>query len=314
MPKIEAAQRTSIGEMMEMETSPTAVADPIALPRSYGAWGVLWQDSHHGRMWNDGLAKWRPLAIASAGISPAVSRGGEPPRRAVGYLRGLLSETERKNGWQLAEHLGEATPDGVQHLLARADWDADAVRDDLVEYVRDHLGTPNGVLIVDATGFLKKGTKSCGVIRQYSGTAGRIENCQIGVFLAYAGAKGHALVDRALYLPKEWSHDRPRCDEAGVPKSVSFAQAVSGRADADASLVSWTDRPVADRRCRVWPRPSVSEISGGSRSGLCAGGAGQSTAVRWGIPHDGLGDRRRLSVLGVAAGQRRGRLERTARV
>ena len=141
----------------------------------------------------------------------------EPRRRAVGYLRGLLSNAERKNGWQLAEHLGEATPDGVQHLLARADWDADAVRDDLIDYVRENLGDPAGVLVVDETGFLKKGTKSCGVARQYSGTAGRIENSQVGVFLAYAGAKGRALIDRALYLPKEWTDDRPRCRAAGVP-------------------------------------------------------------------------------------------------
>ena len=104
----------------------------------------------------------------------------EPRRRATGYIRGLLSETGRKNGWQLAEHLGEATPDGVQHLLARADWDADAVRDDLIGYVAEHLGHPDGVLVVDETGFLRKGTMSAGVARQYSGTAGRIENARSG--------------------------------------------------------------------------------------------------------------------------------------
>jgi SRSO17 transposase len=147
----------------------------------------------------------------------------EPRQRAVNYLRGLLGDAERKNGWQLAEYLGEATPDGVQHLLARADWDADAVRDELIGYVRERLGTPDGVLIVDETGFLKKGTKSCGVARQYSGTAGRIENCQVGVFLAYAGTKGHALLDRALYLPKEWTEDPTRCAEAGVPPTTEFA-------------------------------------------------------------------------------------------
>lgn len=147
----------------------------------------------------------------------------EPRRRAVGYVRGLLSGTERKNGWQLAEHLGDATPDGVQHLLARADWDADAVRDDLIDYAREHLGHPDGVLVVDETGFLKKGTKSCGVARQYSGTAGRIENSQIGVFLGYATPKGRALLDRALYLPKEWAADTDRREEAGVPEEVAFA-------------------------------------------------------------------------------------------
>jgi SRSO17 transposase len=147
----------------------------------------------------------------------------EPRRRAVGYVRGLLSGTERKHGRQLAEHLGDPTPDGVQHLLARADWDTDAVRDDLLGYVREYLGHPGGVLVVDETGFLKKGTKSCGVARQYSGTAGRIENCQIGVFLGYATTKGRALVDRELYLPKEWASDADRREEAGVPEEVEFA-------------------------------------------------------------------------------------------
>lgn len=147
----------------------------------------------------------------------------EPRRRAAGYVRGLLSGTERKNGWQLAEYLGDPTPDGVQHLLARADWDADAVRDDLIGYVAGHLGHPDGVLVVDETGFLKKGTKSVGVARQYSGTAGRIENCRVGVFLGYATKEGRALVDRALYLPEEWANDAGRREEAGVPDAVKFA-------------------------------------------------------------------------------------------
>lgn len=159
-------------------------------------------------------------------IGPRFARS-EPRERAIGYLRGLLGDTERKNGWQLAEHLGEATPDGVQHLLARANWDADEVRDDLIVYVREHLADPAGVLIVDETGFLKKGTKSCGVARQYSGTAGRIENSQVGVFLAYAGAKGQALIDRALYLPKEWTGDPKRCRAAGVPEDVAFATKIA---------------------------------------------------------------------------------------
>jgi len=147
----------------------------------------------------------------------------EPRQRAVGYLRGLLSDAQRKNGWQLAELLGDTTPDGVQHLLARADWDANAVRDDLLAYVQENLGTADGVLIVDETGFLKKGMKSCGVQRQYSGTAGRIENCQIGVFLAYASGQGHTLIDRELYLPEAWAGDHQRRLEAGVPPEVEFA-------------------------------------------------------------------------------------------
>ena len=166
---------------------------------------------------------WADEVTAIGGrIGPHFARS-EPRQRAVGYIRGLLSDTERKNGWQLAEHLGEATPDGVQHLLARADWDADAVRDDLTRYVAEHLGHGEGVLVVDETGFLKKGTKSVGVARQYSGAAGRIENCQIGVFLGYVTERGRALIDRELYLPKEWAGDAPRRKEAGVPAEVGFA-------------------------------------------------------------------------------------------
>src|SRR5436309_2382327 len=142
----------------------------------------------------------------------------EPRRRAVGYIRGLLGDAERKNGWQLAEHLGEATPDGVQHLLARADWDADAVRDDLVGYVADALGDLGGVLVVDETGFPKRGDHSVGVQRQYCGAVGKVENCQVGVFLGYVTPKGRALLDRALYLPKEWAADGERRKRAGVPK------------------------------------------------------------------------------------------------
>ena len=147
----------------------------------------------------------------------------EPRRRAVGYVRVLLSDAERKNGWQLAEELGESNPDGVQHLLARADWDADAVRDDLARYVAEHLGDPDGVLVVDETGFLKKGMKSVGVARQYSGTAGRVENAQVGVFVGYATKRGRALIDRALYLPKEWAEDADRRRAAGVPGAIRFA-------------------------------------------------------------------------------------------
>src|SRR5258708_4705595 len=147
----------------------------------------------------------------------------EPRRRAVEYLRGLLSDAERKNGWQLAEEAGDETPYGVQHLMGRADWDADRVRDDLVGYAQGHLADPRGVMIVDETGFLKKGTKSAGVQRQYSGTAGRVENCQVGVFLAFAGRQGHTLLDRELYLPKEWAGDPGRRQAAGVPPEVAFA-------------------------------------------------------------------------------------------
>jgi SRSO17 transposase len=146
----------------------------------------------------------------------------EPGQRALGYLRLLLSDVERKNGWQMAERLGDANPFAVQHLLGRAVWDADAVRHELVRYVGDHLGDPEGVFVVDETGFLKKGTQSVGVARQYSGTAGRIENCQIGVFLGYATRHGSALLDRELYLPKEWADDAARRKAAHVPAEVEF--------------------------------------------------------------------------------------------
>src|ERR1700760_2395755 len=135
-------------------------------------------------------------------IAPRFGRT-EPRRRAGAYLRGLLAPVERKNGWQLAEAVGDRPPDGVQDFLHRGQGGGDAGRDDLQAYVVQHLGDPDGVLILDEAGFLKKGTKAAGVQRQYSGTAGRIENCQIGVFLAYAGAAGRAFLDRELYLPKE---------------------------------------------------------------------------------------------------------------
>jgi SRSO17 transposase len=147
----------------------------------------------------------------------------EVRRRARTYLRGLLGSAERKNSWQLAEAAGESTPYGVQHLLGRANWDADLVRDELREYVVEHLGGEGAILVVDETGFLKKGTESVGVKRQYTGTAGKRENCQVGVFLAYATDKGAAFIDRELYLPEEWAEDEERRRRAGVPEEVDFA-------------------------------------------------------------------------------------------
>ena len=146
----------------------------------------------------------------------------EPRQQAYDYLRALISPIERKNGWQIAEHVGQSSPDGVQRLLATAHWDADKVRDDLQTYVVEHLGDPDAVLIIDETGFLKKGTKSVGVKRQYTGTAGKRENCQVGVFLAYASPRERTFLDRELYLPQEWAADMPRREEAGVPEEVRF--------------------------------------------------------------------------------------------
>jgi SRSO17 transposase len=147
----------------------------------------------------------------------------EPRRQARLYLMGLLAPLERKNGWQLAEAAGDAAPDRMQRLLNNARWDAREVRDDLRGYVTEQLGDPGGVLIADETGFVKKGTRSAGVQRQYSGTAGRVENCQLGVFLAYASPRGRALIDAELYLPRSWTDDQVRCAAAGVPDQVGFA-------------------------------------------------------------------------------------------
>jgi SRSO17 transposase len=147
----------------------------------------------------------------------------EPYQRALAYMQGLMSPLERKNGWQVAEEVGEATPYAMQHLLDRARWDCNGVRDALRAYVMETIAAPNAVVVIDETGFLKKGRKSVGVQRQYSGTAGRIENCQVGVFLSYASSCGHTLLDRELYLPKNWTDDQERRREAHVPPEVTFA-------------------------------------------------------------------------------------------
>jgi SRSO17 transposase len=174
-------------------------------------------------MTDDPLDRWRVgfkdmFALVAGRFAQAVSR-----RRARLYLVGLLSGVERKNSWAIAEQAGDLTPDGMQRLLNFYSWDADAVRDDLRGYVLSQLGDPSGVMVADETGFLKKGRKSAGVQRQYSGTAGRIENCQLGVFLTYVSGEGRALIDRELYLPESWTADPDRCREAGIGEEVDFA-------------------------------------------------------------------------------------------
>lgn len=177
------------------------------------------EESAEARRWNEGLE-----AVACR-LGKYFTRS-EGRQHLRDYLRGLLSPAERKNSWQLAEAVGEDTPYGIQHLLGRAIWSADQVRDDLLCYVQEHLADKEGILVIDETGFLKKGDKSVGVARQYSGAAGRIENSQIGVFAAYV-SPGHGgartLIDRALYLPEGWTEDPERCREAGVPQEVDFA-------------------------------------------------------------------------------------------
>jgi SRSO17 transposase len=210
---------------------------------------------------DDDLAAW----IAGLDDLFALAAGRffrvEPRLRARAYVRGLLAPLASKNGWTLAEAAGDATPDGMQRLLNRAAWDDDGVRDDVRAYVARHLGSAGGVLVVDETGFLKKGVKSAGVQRQYSGTAGRVENCQLGVFCAYVTAKGRALIDRELYLPKSWIADRDRCREAGIPDDVEFAtktelaRTMLGRALDAGVPAAWVTADEAygkDHQFRAW--------------------------------------------------------------
>ena len=167
------------------------------------------------------VARW---AKGIEGVHQCIAgrfRRPEPRRRALGLPAGGCSVPwNARTGWQLAEQAGDATPYGVQRLLSTYVWDADLVRDDLRDYVVEHLGGVHGVLVVDETGFLKQGNKSVGVQRQYSGTAGRVENCQIGVFLTYASAQGRTLLDRELYLPRVWADDLERRREASRPSGL----------------------------------------------------------------------------------------------
>jgi SRSO17 transposase len=195
--------------------------------------------------------------------------------RLQAYLRGLLSPVERKNGWQLAEAAGDRTPYATQHLLGRADWDAEAVRDDLRGYVVEHLGDPAAVLVVDETGVVKKGTASAGVGKQYVGAVGKLEHAQVGVYLAYASPQGTAFLDRALYLPQAWTEDPARCRQAGIPETVGFAtkpqlaRRMLERARQAGVPAAWVTADSVygdDRRLRVWlesqQQPYVLAVSG----------------------------------------------------
>jgi SRSO17 transposase len=214
-------------------------------------------------------------------------------RQANLYLEGLLSAVERKNGWQLAEQIGDARPWRTQRVLSRTLWAVDAARDLCREYVVKHLGAADGVLVIDETGFLKKGSKSAGVARQYSGAAGRIENCQIGVFLAYASGRGHALIDRELYLPQDWAEDDARRATAGIPTAVSFAtkpqlaQRMIARAIAAGVPFAWVvgdEVYGSDRRLRLFlekhERPFVLAVRRNEKLwSMLAGRLGQHTAT-----------------------------------
>jgi SRSO17 transposase len=168
------------------------------------------------------VCRWaQELFHLHARLAPGFARP-EPRRRALRYLQGILSETTRKNGWQLAEHAREESPDGMQRLLSDAVWDTDGVRDDLRAYAVEHLGQESAILVIDETSFPKRGKKSAGVGVQYCGTTGQVENCQVGVFLSYVTARGHTLIDRELYLPFDWCEDQQRCQTAGIPETVRF--------------------------------------------------------------------------------------------
>jgi SRSO17 transposase len=176
------------------------------------------------------IAEWSgtslPWSAELAGLNERLGglfQRSETRAQAGLYLDGLIGGVERKNGWQLAEHVGDEAPWRMQAVLGRGFWDAERARDICRDYVVERLGDPSGVLVLDETGFLKKGKHSVGVGRQYSGTAGRIENCQIGVFLGYASPKGHALIDRRLYLPKDWAEDGERRKKTHIPDEVAFA-------------------------------------------------------------------------------------------
>lgn len=231
-------------------------------------------------------------------LAPYFERS-EPRQRAMAYLRGLLSPAERKNSWQLAEVSGDTTPYAFQHLLRRALWDPEAVRDELRTYVIQHLGDPNGVLVIDETGFLKKGQHSAGVARQYSGTAGKVENCQIGVFLGYASPLGHALLDRELYLPKAWTDAPERCRQAGIPAERRFAtkpqlaQQMLQRGLAAGVPARWVTGDSVygdDRRLRLWleaqPQAYVLAVSGQEYVGL-GGRQRQVKTIVAALPEDG---------------------------
>jgi SRSO17 transposase len=168
------------------------------------------------------LDEWAEEFAAFHGRFAHLFERQEPREQAAKYLRGLLAPVERKNGWQLAEVVGDKTPDATQRLLYQAQWEADAARDELQRFIIEVFGDAEGIGVVDETGFLKKGRHSVGVKRQYSGTAGKVENCQIGTFLSYASAKGHVFLDRRLYLPEEWCADPERRAQAQVPAAVPF--------------------------------------------------------------------------------------------
>ena len=239
----------------------------------------------------------------------------EPRKRAFAYVRGLLAPLERRNGWTLAEQAGDRSPDAMQALLTSSAWDPDAVRDDVRGYVVDRIGDPAGVLIADETGFVKKGRRSAGVQRQYSGTAGRTENCQIGTFLCYATSTGRALIDRELYVPRSWTDDRERCRAAAIPDEVEFAtkpqqaQAMLERAVVAGVPFSWFTADEAygqNPALRNWlEQQDICYVMATRRDEQVASGLHTSTAVEQLIAKVPAGAWARMSCGDGAHGPRR---------
>lgn len=219
------------------------------------------------------VAPWMDELVGLHGRLGGCFLRREPRERALNYLKGLLGSAERKNGWQLAEQAGEKVPYGVQRLLRVAEWDTAGARDVLQDYVKERFGYQGGALVVDETGFLKKGRESAGVKRQYCGTAGKVENCQVGVFLYYAAGGGGAFLDRELYLPEDWIDDWERCDNAGIPHDTPFrtkpeqARLMLARARRRGFQPAWTlgdtvygSDPGLRRDLEAWAWPYVMAI------------------------------------------------------
>jgi hypothetical protein len=255
---------------------------------------------------DDRMARWHAgfngMFAEVAGRFPQASSRW----RARWYLLGLLSGVKRKNSWTLAEQAGDLSPDGMQRLLNFYCWGAEEVRDDLRGYVLDRLGDPAGVAVADETGFLKKGECSAGVQRQYSGTAGRVENCQLGVFLTYVTPRGRALFDRELYLPRSWISDRDRCRAAGIDDDVEFATKPE------------LARRMLSRLCEVGPMPgwfTAAEAYGdnpGLRDWLDANELGYVMAISREQRFDTPSGRRRADELAARAPATGGNASRPA--
>ena len=218
------------------------------------------------------VCRWvQSLFRLHARIGPRFARS-EPRRRVLAYLQGILSDTARKNGWQLAEHAREGRPDGMQRLLSQAVWDTDGVRDDLRAYALEQLGNESAILVIDESGFPKRGHQSAGVGMQYCGVTGQVENCQVGVFLTYVTARGHTLIDRELYLPLDWCEDPERRRAAHIPEAVHFqtkpelAIQMLGRMQEVGCPNAWE---VADTPLRR--EPGSAHLAGSAWLSLCAG-------------------------------------------